>query len=99
MVVIYQVVGDILNKVPLKDILAGIVKKKVGWNHPYFSDITGRVDEHDNFIRDPFEVEEGVLQCKCGSNRVFSYSKQCRGADEPMTTFAPVCTLQVSMAI
>ena len=45
-------------------------------------------NEQNDFIENPFEVEEGVIECKCGSKRVFSYSKQTRGADEPMTTFA-----------
>ena len=44
--------------------------------------------EQDNFIIKPFEIEEGVLQCKCGSKRVYSYSKQSRSADEPMSTYA-----------
>lgn len=84
----YQVVGDILAGKSLKDVLNSVKKGKFGWNHSHFQPVSVRVEEHDDFIRDPFEVEEGVLQCKCGSTRVFSYSKQCRGADEPMTTFA-----------
>jgi DNA-directed RNA polymerase subunit M/transcription elongation factor TFIIS len=44
--------------------------------------------QEDNFLKNPFEVQEGVLECRCGSKRVFSYQKQTRGADEPMTTFA-----------
>ena len=44
--------------------------------------------EQDNFLIKPLEIEEGVLECKCGSKRVFSYQKQCRGGDESSTTFA-----------
>lgn len=86
---LYQTVGDVLDGEKLKDILANIKAGKVGWNHPKFRELQDRLEEQDNFIENPFEVEEGVLECsKCKSKRVFSYTKQCRGSDEPMTTFA-----------
>ena len=47
-----------------------------------------RMLEQNNFIETPFEIEEGVLECDCGSKRVFSYQKQSRSADEPMSTYA-----------
>ena len=62
--------------------------EKLGWNNEAFETIKGKIKEQDDFIVKPFAVEEGVLECKCGSKRVFSYSKQVRSADEPMTTFA-----------
>jgi len=83
-----QVVGDILADVPLKDILSNIKSGKSAWSHTSFNTSSRQLTEQDDFIENPFEVEEGVLECKCGSKRVFSYSKQTRGADEPMTTFA-----------
>ncbi len=83
-----QVVGDILAGVHLKDILYGIKAGKSAWCHTSFDTSSIQLTEQDDFIENPFEVEEGVLECKCGSKRVFSYSKQTRGADEPMTTFA-----------
>ena len=86
--VVFQTIGDINNNVDLKTIIKNIKKKMVEWKHPTFTDIKNRIDEHDEFIINPFEVEEGVTTCNCGSKRVFTYSKQTRGADEPMTTFA-----------
>ena len=44
--------------------------------------------EQNEFLIKPFELEEGVLLCKCGSKRVFSYTKQIRASDECITTFA-----------
>jgi len=85
---IYQIIGDIINGKDLKDILNDIKKKMIGWNHTSFKYIKNKIEEHDEFIINPFEVEEGVTICKCGSNRVFTYSKQVRSCDEPMTTFA-----------
>ena len=59
------------------------------WDNPVFNEIKFTQKEQDDFIVTPFQVEEGVLKCpKCGQCRTFSYSKQTRGADEPMTTFA-----------
>jgi DNA-directed RNA polymerase subunit M/transcription elongation factor TFIIS len=87
--IIYQIIGDIVNKKNIKDILQSIKDNKIGWNHGSFENIKFRQNEQDEFIVNPFEVEEGALECKkCGSKRTFSYSKQVRSCDEPMTTFA-----------
>lgn len=86
--ILYQSIGDIFNNKNLKDLVKNIKNNMVGWKHPVFTDIKNRIEEHDEFIINPFEVEEGVTNCRCGSKRVFTYQKQCRGSDEPMTTFA-----------
>ena len=96
---LYQTIGDILNGEKLKDIVSKIQSGKLGWEHPAFKEMKIRMEEQDEFIKNPFEVAEGVFECKavdnigkkCGSKRVLSYTKQCRGADEPMTTFATCC--------
>jgi DNA-directed RNA polymerase subunit M/transcription elongation factor TFIIS len=85
---IFQTIGDVIKKEKLSEILGRIKKGKTGWRHPVFVNASNRIDEQDDFIEHPFEVEEGVIECKCGSKRVFSYSKQVRSADEPMSTFA-----------
>jgi DNA-directed RNA polymerase subunit M/transcription elongation factor TFIIS len=86
---IYEIVGDIVSGVNLKEMLNNIKTGIVGWKHPIFNDIRMKIEEHDEFIMNPFEVEEGALTCaKCGCNKTYSYSKQTRSADEPMSTFA-----------
>ena len=86
---LYQAIGDFINENNnLKDTVKNIKNEKVGWNHPVFSEIKNHIDEHDDFIINPFEVEEGVTTCKCGSGRVYTFQKQVRSCDEPMTTFA-----------
>ena len=62
----------------------GIINSHFNQNN----DLMNEEIEQDNFIENPFEIEEGVLECKCGSKRVFSYQKQSRSADEPMSTYA-----------
>ena len=64
-------------------------KNLIAWNHPSFTKYRNREKEQDDFVLNPFEVEEGVVTCyKCGSRRVFSTTIQTRAADEPMTTVA-----------
>ena len=96
---LYQTIGDILNGTKLSDMVSYIKHSRLGWNHFAFKDMQNMLDEQNDFIENPFAVEEGVLECKsrdkdgvlCGSKRVFSYQRQVRSADEPMTTFASCC--------
>ena len=85
---ILQVVQDLKNGKDKNEVLNSIKKKLLGWNHTCFDEIRNSLQEQDDFVKNPFEIEEGVLECRCGSKRVFSYSKQTRSCDEPMTTFA-----------
>jgi DNA-directed RNA polymerase subunit M/transcription elongation factor TFIIS len=85
---LYQVCFDIKGGKLLKDVVDNLKTLKIGWDHQNFDDIKYQILEQDDFIENPFEIEEGVIECKCGSKRVFSYSKQSRSADEPSTTYA-----------
>jgi DNA-directed RNA polymerase subunit M/transcription elongation factor TFIIS len=86
---IFQVVGDVINKVKLPVILRAVKSRKHGWDHKMYDEITYRLKERDDFIVTPFDVAEGVLECpRCASMRTFSYQLQLRSCDEPMTTFA-----------
>ena len=85
---IYQTISDIKHGSKLANILKKIKEEKIGFKHDSFSDYIFEEEEQNNFLIKPFEIEEGVLECKCGSKRVYSYSKQSRSADEPMSTYA-----------
>ena len=59
------------------------------WRAPIFEKLIAVEKEFDTYQITPYEVEDGVLQCrKCGSNRVFSTSKQVRSGDESTSVFA-----------
>lgn len=90
---VYQIIGDILNGETLTNSIQAIKNNEVGWCHKTFKTEKLKIDEQNDFIENPFEIEEGVIECKCGNNKVYSYSKQVRSSDEPMTTYAhcPVC--------
>jgi DNA-directed RNA polymerase subunit M/transcription elongation factor TFIIS len=84
-----QIVRDLAKGLPLEFVESQIQQGKVGWNHHHLEEEVNDVEEMRMYIQKPFEVEEGVFQCKkCNSKRVFSYSKQTRGCDESSTTFA-----------
>ena len=86
---IYETIGEISNGKKLKEISDNIKNSKIGWKNPVFKELEFRMEEQDNFIENPFEVEEGALTCnKCGSKRVFYYQVQSRSCDEPYTTKA-----------
>ena len=87
--IIYELLGEKLSGKTTEELIASLKSKKYGWNSDFFLVRKGWVEENDNFIMNPFVVEEGVLTCsKCGGNRTYSYSKQTRSSDEPMSTFA-----------
>lgn len=89
---VYQVIEDIKTTKNLKEVVSNIKSLKVDWNHDFFKEIRKQQDEQDEFIVNPFQVEEGVVQCKkCKSFRVLSFQKQDRSSDEPMTTYCS-CT-------
>jgi DNA-directed RNA polymerase subunit M/transcription elongation factor TFIIS len=93
---LYQIIEDIQEGVKLKEILNNIKNKKIQWNHPNFDTIRTIIKEQNDFIENPFEVGEGVFQCKafddktnkaCESKRVFSYTKQDRSCDEGTSVY------------
>ena len=83
----YQILFDLQTK-KNEEVITNIKECKIGWKHPHYKDISLKLAEQDEFIVNPYEVEEGALECRCGSRRVFSFTKQIRSADEPATTFA-----------
>lgn len=88
--ILYQVVGDLVDPdQTVESIRMNIQSRNVGWSHPSFKTMSDRIDEQNDFIENPFEVEEGVFQCKiCGSRRVFSYTRQDRSCDEGTSVYA-----------
>jgi DNA-directed RNA polymerase subunit M/transcription elongation factor TFIIS len=85
---LYEVIGDILNNIKLSDILKNIKETKLGWEHKEYQEICDYFKEQDEFLENPFQIEEGIFQCmKCNSKKVFSYSKQSRAGDEATSVY------------
>jgi DNA-directed RNA polymerase subunit M/transcription elongation factor TFIIS len=84
---IYQTIGSILkNSDKLQIILKQIKNNQLGWSHPIFNLYKQQLNEHDDFVVNPFEVVEGVTTCKCGSKRTFTHPIQNRSCDESTST-------------
>lgn len=78
---------------PIEEYIKNTIEKEMlGFNHICFSKFIQKEKIQDDYVMNPFEAEEGVVQCvKCKSMKVYSVSRQTRAADEPMTTVS-VCT-------
>lgn len=86
---IYQVIGDFLNNESASNILKNIKKGNILWDHSIYENIKYNIKEQDEFIMNPFEVAEGVVQCgKCKSWRTYSYPVQNRSSDEGTSTIS-----------
>lgn len=86
--ILYQIIGDIIEKNPMSTILGNIKSGKVCDLHPCFDIVREKTEEQDDFISNPFEICEGALECStCKCKLILTRQKQTRGMDEPMTTF------------
>ena len=90
--IIYDVCGDILKKKSLKKIFKELELEKYQFNTEEFNKFRNEQQEQDEFVENPFEVSEGVLECKCGSNKTISYPLQTRSGDEKTSVY--VCCVQ-----
>ena len=59
-----------------------------GWNHPEINKARKEFDTMISIISRKDRVAEGILECKCGSNRVESNQVQTRSRHEGMSIFA-----------
>lgn len=81
-------VCHLLSTSTLKEVNEKLKNGKIGWNSEQFEEERKKQEEKDEFLTNPFNVEEGVSKCeKCGSNKTYSVSKQVRSADEGFSTF------------
>lgn len=85
---LYEITTEYLFRNNLSQVMDQVKKKEIGWDHPNLAGIAGDFQEQDDFLENPPQVEEGVMECKkCGSRRTFSFSKQTRRSDESATVF------------
>ena len=86
--VMYQVIGELITGKKVSETFECVKRCEMFWENSYYDSVRTRIMEKNDFIENPFEVEEGVCECRCGSKRVITYAKQTRGGDESTSTFA-----------
>lgn len=83
---LYQIIGTILQS-GQAETFSALKKGEIGWSASQYKETSKKLDEIDDYLINPFEVAEGINECKCGSKKTWSFTKQTRSADEPATTF------------
>ena len=83
-----DVITMIRKGIKLNTILQKLKTGNLMYESELFNDVRESLSEQQNFLENPFEVDEGVIECKCGSRRTISFSKQTRCGDEGTTVFA-----------
>lgn len=84
----FEIATEFLYCNNIHQVVEQLQKHEVAWNHPNFRSIREEFAEQDDFLENPPQVEEGVVECKrCHSKRTFSFSKQTRRSDESATVF------------
>lgn len=72
----------------VKEIIQWLKTGKMGIDHPSMKIYKEKQIEHDEYLVNPFQVIDGIVNCKkCGSKNTLSYSKQDRKADEPLSVY------------
>ena len=61
---VFQTVGDLIDGTKPATILACLKRDEIGWKHRSWERMAHRVTEQNEFLVNPFEVEEGVFECK-----------------------------------
>lgn len=84
---IYQLSG-LVNNYSIKECYNFIQNDNIGFNLDIFKDNIKNEQIEMEFIDNPFNVVDSILECKCGSKKVLSFAKQVRGADEGTSVFA-----------
>lgn len=63
------------------------------FDDPIFNDTRQRLSEEMEFMDNPTEIEDGVVECgRCKSLKTVSYSKQTRASDEGASVFVTCVT-------
>ena len=85
-IIVYDVIGYLESKTPLKTIVLALKNKQYGSNHQIFESTKLDIHNQDQFTENPFEVIEGISTCICGCKKVFTYQVQTRSCDESAST-------------
>jgi len=86
--VLYELCCDFMEKNTIKSCYKKLLDGKYCYGAPVFDEFELLQKEQDEFVTMPAEVEEGVLECKCGSKKTISFTLQTRSGDEATSVWA-----------
>lgn len=97
---LYQTIGHLIqNKNNLPERLTAIKNNRLSWDAPEYDAVKARLQEHDDFLVNPFETKEGIVECRnCRDNplyadkpaewrKTWAVTKQTRSGDEALSVF------------
>lgn len=83
---IYQLSG-LVNNYSIKECYNFIQNDNIGFNLDIFKDNIKNEQIEMEFIDNPFNVVDSILECKCGSKKVLTFAKQTKSCDEGESIF------------
>ena len=86
--ILYELCVDLSAKKSIKECYKKLVGSQYAYGEKAFEKFRISQQEQDDFVTSPAEVEEGVLECKCGSKRTISFTLQTRSGDEGTSVWA-----------
>ena len=86
--VLLELCVDLSVKKSIKECYKKLVAGGYAYGEKKFEKFRISQQEQDDFVTSPAEVEEGVLECKCGSKRTISFTLQTRSGDEGTSVWA-----------
>ncbi len=86
--ILYELCCDLYAKNTIKSCYTKLLEGKYGYGDIIFEEVETLQREQDEFVTMPAEVEEGVLECKCGSKKTISFTLQTRSGDEATSVWA-----------
>jgi len=86
--ILYELCVDLKNKKSIKNCYTKLVNNEYMFGSEAFKHVSLIQREQDEFITSPTEVEEGVLECHCGSKKTISFTLQTRSGDEATSVWA-----------
>ena len=86
--ILFELCVDLNAKKSIKECYKKLVSGAYAYGEKAFEKFRISQQEQDDFVTSPAEVEEGVLECKCGSKRTISFTLQTRSGDEGTSVWA-----------
>ncbi len=86
--ILYELCCDLAEKNTIKSCYKKLLDGKYCYGDKVFEEVELLQKEQDEFVTTPAEVEEGVLECKCGSKKTISFTLQTRSGDEATSVWA-----------